>query len=88
MTRKRFIKLLMSHGETLHSARAIAFMYNATNTPYKKAYSDYLTKTKLTRLSRKLSLAFQGFSSNLQSAVQAFNRLAFSMKEMSVPYDN
>lgn len=88
MTRKRFIKLLMSHGETLHSARAIAFLCNVKNMPYKKAYSDYLIKTRLTRLSRNLSLAFQGFSSNLQSVVQAFNRLAFSMKEMSVPYDN
>lgn len=88
MTRKRFIKLLMSHGETLYSARTIAFMYNATNTPYKEAYLDYLTKTKLKRLARKLSLAFEGLGSNIQSVVQAFNRLAFSMKEMSVGDDN
>lgn len=88
MTRKRFIKLLMSHGETLYSARAIAFMCNASNVPYKEAYSEYLLKTSFKRMSRNLSLTLQGLGSSLQFVTEAFNRLAFSMKEMSVPYDN
>lgn len=88
MTRKRFIKLLMSHGETLYSARAIAFMYNVNNVPYKEAYSEYLLKTSFKRMARKVSLAFRGLGSNIQSVVQAFNRLAFSMKEMNVDNDN
>jgi hypothetical protein len=87
MTRKRFIKLLMSQGESRNSAIAIAFLYNATNTPYKKAYLDYLIKTRLLRSSIDLSLAFQRCGSSLQSVAQAFNRLAFSMKEMNVSYD-
>lgn len=47
MTKKRFIKLLMSHGESIHRARAIAFLYNSNNIPYKKAYNEYLIKYKL-----------------------------------------
>lgn len=47
MTRKRFIKLLMSCGETPKMARAIAYLYNINGTPYKKAYSDYSRKTRV-----------------------------------------
>lgn len=50
MTRKRFIKLLMSHGETPKSARAIALLYNASKTPYKEAYSDYLLRTRVKKV--------------------------------------
>lgn len=44
MTKKRFIKLLMSHGEQINQARSIAFHYNAQRKPYAKAYSDYMFK--------------------------------------------
>ena len=75
MTRKRFIKLLMSRGEQRDQARAIAFLYNVSGTPYKKAYSDYLLKTSLKRVAKNLSRAFGLVGKNIQSFVQAFNIL-------------
>lgn len=50
MTRKRFIKLLMSHGESLHSARAIAFLYNSSKTSYKEAYRNYLLRKSIKKV--------------------------------------
>lgn len=44
MTRKRFIKLLMSHGESKRKAQAIAHMYNLQNKPYGDAYKNYCYK--------------------------------------------
>ena len=41
MTRKRFIKLLMSHGESKRKAQKIAYMYNVSGKSYKDAYFNY-----------------------------------------------
>ena len=41
MTKKRFIKLLMSQGIQRNSARAIAKSYNDRKIPYKIAYRPY-----------------------------------------------
>ena len=44
MTRKRFIKLLMSNGVPIKRARDIAYQYNARKMPYKNAYTHYCLK--------------------------------------------
>ena len=44
MTKQRFIKLLMSHGEPRNRARTMALSYNSRGIPYTKAYHDYLFK--------------------------------------------
>ncbi len=87
MTRKRFIKLLMSHGETLHSAKTIAYLYRSRDMSYKNAYSDYLSKTSIKRSFERLSKAAVKCGKALTSVVTAFNKLAFSMKEMPLNYD-
>lgn len=47
MTRKRFIKLLMSHGISRNEAVKIAADYNSRNIPYKTAYvKEVARKTK------------------------------------------
>lgn len=87
MTRKRFIKLLMSHGETLYSARTIAFLYRSRNMSYKSAYSDYLLKTSIKRSFKRLSRAAVECGKSIVSVAKVFNKLAFSMKEMPLDYD-
>lgn len=42
MTRKRFIKLLMSKGIQRNAAQEIAARYNSRNIPYAKAYKIFL----------------------------------------------
>lgn len=87
MTRKRFIKLLMSHGETPHSARTIAFLYHSKNMSYKNAYSDYLLKTSIKRSFKRISKAVVECGRDLAIVATALNKLAFSMKEMPLNYD-
>lgn len=70
MSKKRFIKLLMSHGEQIHRARAIAFLYNARNMPYKEAYSDYLVKIRMRPVFAQL--------------VEAANKAGESIKAMAI----
>lgn len=54
MTRKRFIKLLMSRGEQKRTAQATAYLYNARKVPYAKAYSDYRIRVQITKAFRRL----------------------------------
>lgn len=42
MTRKRLIKLLMSHGISRNEAVKIAAEYNSLNIPYETAYVTYV----------------------------------------------
>ena len=42
MTRKRFIKLLMSHGISRNKAVEIAADYNSRNVPYEIAYKKLI----------------------------------------------
>jgi hypothetical protein len=73
MTRKRFVKLLMSHGEKPRDARAIAFKYNARGVPYKEAYRDY----RLRRVSRsfvRLSISCKKLCYGLTRAAQALKK--------------
>lgn len=75
MTRKRFIKLLMSHGETMRRARAIAFIYNSYKTPYKKAYSDYLLQVGVNRSFAKLSASCAELGEGLIRCAQLLKKL-------------
>lgn len=74
MTRKRFIKLLMSHGKQRNEAQAMAFYYNLRNTPYAKAYSDFLTK-------HSLSLAFRRFG-------ECANKAGISLSLLNRSFNN
>ena len=80
MTKKRFIKLLMSHGESIHSARVIAFLYNANNIPYKKAYYEYLIRcglknafSQLTKTMVKLGESFKTIGKSLEKLTEVMN---------------
>ena len=75
MTKKRFIKLLMSHGEQPHKARAIAFIYNSYKTPYKKAYSDYLLQVGTKRSFAKLSASCAKLGEGLIKCAQSLKKL-------------
>lgn len=76
MTRKRFIKLLMAHGETPRMANAIAFLYNVNGTPYKMAYANYLLKTRTSRAFASLAEAAKTLGENISKTTQAFKKLA------------
>lgn len=80
MTRKRFIKILMSRGETPRSARAIARLYNASNKPYKKAYLNYLPEASLKESCDNLAKAMRGFGLEVRHAAKSFKKLAEALK--------
>lgn len=60
MSRKRFIKLLMSHGISRNKAVELANYYNRRNIPYERAYK----KVEFNRLGFK----FEGFARNFSAA--------------------
>ena len=66
MTRKRFIKLLMSHGISRNEAVKKAAEYNSRNLPYKLAY--------LKEISNKLPLSFMNLSRAVTAASVAVKR--------------
>lgn len=80
MTRKRFIKLLMSHGEQIHRAQAIAFLYNSRGIPYREAYADYYVKTSLTLALRSVSNSIVSVSNSFREMVSAFNEFAKAVR--------
>lgn len=80
MSKKRFIKLLMSHGEQIHQARAIAFLYNARNIPYKEAYSDYLVKIAMRRAFVQLVEAANTAGKNIKAMAISLGKLTEAMK--------
>lgn len=57
MTKKRFIKLLMSKGEQRNEAQKIAARFNARKYDYQTAYSDYFIKTQILAAFSKLGRA-------------------------------
>lgn len=77
MTRKRFIKLLMSHGEQKHKARAIAFLYHSCGTPYREAYSDYLIKIGINKAFSRLAKA----AAELGTSIQKISISLLKLKE-------
>ena len=75
MTKKRFIKLLMSHGEQIHTARTIAVLYNSHGIPYKKAYSDYLTKIRINKAFSRLAKATVQVGKSIQALTLSLGKL-------------
>ena len=80
MTKKRFIKLLMSHGESINRARAIAFLYNSNNIPYKEAYYEYLIRcglknafSQLTKAMVKLGESVKTIGISLEKLTEVMN---------------
>ena len=74
MTRKRFIKLLMSLGQRRNKAQAIAFYYNARNIPYAQAYTEWLLEG--------MKSAFRNLSTTAERMSSAFSELICAMKNM------
>lgn len=80
MSKKRFIKLLMAHGEQIHRARAIAFLYNAHNIPYKEAYCDYLVKIATRRAFAQLAKATAKVGESIRAMTVSLGKLTEAMK--------
>ena len=72
MTRKRFIKLLMSHGISRNKAVEIAADYNSRNVPYERAYSRIAS-------SRGIISAFRNSGKQFKAAGAAFGSLSYAM---------
>ena len=75
MTRKRFIKLMMSHGEQKRTAQAAAYLYNARNVPYAKAYPDYRIRVQIRKAFRRLGEACARALQSIRKTARAFELL-------------
>ena len=73
MTKRRFVKLLMSQGNSRNESVVIALRYNRRNYSYEKAYSDYLIKYALSNSFRKFGLSCEEAS---KSFAKLFNVLS------------
>lgn len=71
MTRKRFIKLMMSAGNSRNKAVKIAADYNSRNVPYDKAYSRFAFYS--------LGSAFRNSGKRFKVASAAFGSLSSAM---------
>ena len=80
MTKKRFIKLLMSTRVQKSEARLIAARYNSRKMPYSQAFSDYLVKEKLIKSFSKLGAAAVKFGENLEKITESFDKFARACK--------
>ena len=60
MTKKRFIKLMMSQGASRNGARVLARWYNLRGTPYSDAYSAERNRLSV-RISVSLNALKNGF---------------------------
>lgn len=81
MTRKRFIKLLMSHGESKRQAQIIAYLYNLRKKPYKSAYADYITKKSLRFACWSVGAAFAKFGFAIKDLLPMVERLKRNLTE-------
>ncbi len=80
MTRKRFVKLLMSHGITRNEAHKTANRYNARNFSYKRAYRNFLLVHGFKQGFKKVSEAFKIASSSIRQASASFDELMEAYK--------
>ena len=82
MTRKRFVKLLMSYGIQRNTAQIFADVVNSRNIPYAKAiHSPYIATYKISYRCRK---ALKVFSQRIITVTDAWQRLGFALKEVGV----
>ncbi len=79
MSKKRFIKLLMSKGIQRNEAQKIAARYNSCNIPYEKAYSDFLLKNGVAFAFKRLGQYFTNLNAALSNlsytAKQALSKI-------------
>ena len=80
MTRKRFIKLLISRGERPREAIAIALRYNARGVPYKEAWHDYLLKNAILTAFARFERTAKVFSTSLAKTAKSFEKLSEALK--------
>lgn len=71
MTKKRFIKLLMSTGVQRNKARQMALSYNSQNIPYANAL-DFYVSTTVSGVFRALGEALEGVTIAMSKVVQSF----------------
>ena len=76
MTRKRFIKLMMSYGNSRNKAVKIAAEYNSRNVPYKTAYANESNLKPV-----NYSFIAEGLSKGIAAATAAFSDLASAAKK-------
>ncbi len=81
MTRKRFIKLLMSWGESKRRAQTIAYLYHLRGEPYKSAYADYVLKKSLRVCCERLGNAFRKHGLAINGLTAAVKLLALNYAE-------
>lgn len=83
MTRKRFIKLLMSYGTSRNEAVKIAEDYNSRNVPYKTAYANESNLKPV-----NYSFIAEGLSKGIAAAAAAFSNLASAAKRAMENFTN
>jgi hypothetical protein len=80
MTRKRFVKMLMSYGIPRNRAMVIADIVNAHNVPYSKAFhSHYIAKYRIVSGWKK---AMSGCCEAFSNVAEAFRRLGVALREV------
>lgn len=81
MTRKRFIKLLMSHGESKRGAYGKAHLYNILGMPYKNAYANYIVKKSLREAIESYRQAWINFGLTLRGLITKAEQLKDNITE-------
>ena len=81
MTRKRFIKLLMSHGESKRRAHDLAYKYNIFGMPYKSAYANYIVKKSLREAIESYRQARINFGLTLRGLITKAEQLKDNITE-------
>lgn len=75
MTRKRFVKLLMSQGITRNEAQTFANRYIAQKLSYAQAYRNFLLKQSVIFNFRLLGETFQATTDSFRTLTNAFEKL-------------
>lgn len=76
MTRKRFIKLVMSYGKQRNEANTIAALYRLRGLPYKEAYKDYRLIYGFQSALNNLSKSARAFGDNIRKVAAAAEKMA------------
>lgn len=72
MTKKRFVKLLMSQGVQRNEAHEIAGRYNARSYAYADAFRDFVLKTSITKSFERLGGAMRKATIKIKYLAAAF----------------
>lgn len=73
MTKKRFIKLLMSNGVQRNGAYELAVLYNIKGYSYKRAFRNF-------RIILRLKRSFVMLADSAKRATRAFDEMTSAMK--------